>query len=123
MAQGLLQSFDKNIEVHSAGIFPASRVNPGAIEVMAEIGIDISKNSPRSIDEFLNDQWDYVITVCDEANEACPFFPGDVKHRLHFGVEDPSKATGSDEFVINEFRRIRNEIKTIFYKFYNDFLI
>jgi arsenate reductase len=123
MAQGFLQSFDKNIEVHSAGISPAAKVNTRAIEVMAEVGIDISKNSPRSVDEFLNDQWDYVITVCDEANEACPFFPGIVKHRLHFGFKDPSNAAGSEAFIISEFRRIRDEIRATFYKFYNDFLI
>jgi arsenate reductase len=74
MAQGFLQSFDSNIEVQSAGVSPAAKVNPRAIEVMAETGVDISKNYPKPVDDFLNDQWDYVITVCDDANEACPFF-------------------------------------------------
>jgi arsenate reductase len=118
MAQGFLQSFDKNIEIHSAGISPAAKVNSRAIEVMAEVGIDISKNSPRSVDEFLNDQWDYVITVCDEANEACPFFPGIVKHRLHLGFDDPSQFSGTEEFVMSEFRRIRDLIKNEFRDFY-----
>jgi arsenate reductase len=85
---------------------------------MAEVGIDISKNSPRSVDEFLNDQWDYVITVCDEANEACPFFPGIVKHRLHLGFDDPSQFSGTEEFVMSEFRRIRDLIKNEFRDFY-----
>ncbi|MBG0860555.1 MAG: arsenate reductase ArsC [Bacteroidales bacterium] len=119
MAQGFLQSYDKAIEVHSAGTFPAERINSKAVEVMAEAGIDISKNSPKSVDEFLNDQWDYVITVCDAANETCPVFFGKVKHRLHIGFTDPSKITGSEEFIMSEFRRIRDEIEEEFYKFYN----
>jgi arsenate reductase len=118
MAQGFLQSFDKNIEVHSAGTFPAARINPKAVEVMAEAGIDISKNSPKSVDDFLNDQWNYVITVCDDANETCPVFFGKVEHRLHIGFMDPSKVTGSEEFIMSEFRRVRDEIEDEFYKFY-----
>jgi arsenate reductase len=123
MAQGFLKSFDNTIEVQSAGTFPAAKVSPRAIKVMDEAGIDISKNSPKSVDEFLNDEWDYVITVCDDARESCPVFLGKVKHRLHIGFEDPSKATGSDEFIMSEFRRIRNEIRTAFYKFYDNLLI
>jgi len=118
MAQGLLQSFDKNIEVHSAGTFPASMINPKAVEVMAEAGIDISKNSPKSVDEFLNDQWDYVFTVCDDANETCPLFMGKAKYRLHMGFEDPSHATGSEDFILSEFRKIRDLIKKEFWDFY-----
>ena len=118
MAQGFLQSFNNNIEVFSAGTSPALKVNPIAIEVMAEAGIDISMNTPKSIDAFLNDQWDYVITVCDEANEACPFFPGKVKHRMHLGFEDPAKVTGSEEFIMSEFRRIRDQIEKEFYTLY-----
>ena len=120
MAQGFLQSFDKNIEVHSAGTFPASKINQKAVEVMAEAGIDISKNSPKSVDEFLNDQWDYVITVCDDANETCPYFSGKVKQRLHISFEDPSLITGQDEFVLKEFRRIRDEIRKEFRHFYQN---
>jgi len=123
MAQGFLKSFDSTIEVQAAGTFPATKVNPRAIKVMDEAGIDISKNSPKSVDEFLNDEWDYVITVCDDAKESCPVFQGKVKHRLHMGFEDPSNATGSEEFIMSEFRRIRDGIRTTFYKFYNDFLI
>ena len=118
MAHGFLQSFDKNLEVFSAGTIPAAGVNPKAVEVMSEEGIDISRNVPRSVDEYLNDKWDYVITVCDEANEACPFFPGIVKHRLHMGFEDPSNATGSEEFIMSEFRRVRDLIKVEFMEFY-----
>lgn len=123
MAQGFLKSFDSTIEVQSAGTFPATKVNSRAIKVMHEAGIDISKNSPKSVDKFLNDEWDYVITVCEDAKETCPVFPGKVKHRLHMGFEDPSNATGSEELIMSEFRRIRDEIRTTFYKFYNDFLI
>jgi len=119
MAQGFLKSFDNKIEVHSAGTFPATKVNQRAIGVMAEVGIDISKNAPKSVDEFLNDKWDYVITVCDDAKETCPVFPGKVKHRLHIGFDDPTHAIGTEEFIMSEFRRIRDEIEEEFYKLYN----
>jgi arsenate reductase len=118
MAQAFLKSFDNKIEVHSAGTSPAARVNTRAIKVMAEIGIDISMNSPKSVDEYLDDQWDYVVTVCDDANETCPVFIGKVKHRLHIGFVDPSHSTGSEDFIMSEFRRVRDEIKAEFYKFY-----
>ena len=123
MAQGFLQSFDKKNEIFSAGTFPALRVSSNAIKVMGEAGIDISKNLPKNVSQYLNVEWDYVITVCDDANETCHVFIGKVKHRIHMGFEDPSNATGSEKFVMNEFRRIRDEIKTQFLKFYNDFLI
>ena len=123
MAQGFLQSFDKRLEVSSAGTFPASKVNPRAIKVMAEVGIDISKNTPKSVDEFLNDKWDYVITLCDDAKETCPVFFGKVKHRLHMGFEDPSHATGTNEYIMSEFRRVRDEIKMSFYTLYTKQII
>jgi arsenate reductase len=123
MAQGFLMSFDEKIEVESAGTFPASKVNEKAVTVMNEAGIDISNNYPKPVEKFLNDEWDYVITVCDDAKETCPLFLGKVKHRIHFGFEDPSNATGSEEFIMSEFRRIRDEIKTTFYRFYNNFLV
>jgi arsenate reductase len=123
MAQGFLQSFDQRNLVFSAGTFPVSKVNSDAIKVMGEAGIDISQNTPKNVIQYLNEEWDYVITVCDDANEACPFFPGKVKHRMHFGFEDPSAAIGTEDFIISEFRRIRDQIKATFYKFYNDFLI
>jgi arsenate reductase len=107
MAQGFLQSFDKSIEVHSAGTEPASKINRNAVKVMAPV------------DRYLNDEWDYVITVCDHANETCPVFIGEVKHRLHMGFEDPSKAEGSEEFIMSEFRRIREQIRKEFRIFYN----
>ena len=118
MAQGFLQSFDNKLEVHSAGTEPAKQVNPKAIKVMAEAGVDVSQHTPKMVDQYLKDEWDYVITVCDHANETCPVFFGKVKHRLHMGFEDPSHMTGTDEFIWSEFRRVRNEIKEGFYKFY-----
>ncbi|MBN2215588.1 MAG: arsenate reductase ArsC [Bacteroidales bacterium] len=118
MAQGWLQSFDGHLKVYSAGTSPAGQVNPKAIEVMKEAGIDISNHTPHNVDRYIDDEWDYVITVCDNARETCPLFTGKVKYRLHIGFDDPSKAAGTDEFVHNEFIRIRDEIKEEFFKLY-----
>ena len=118
MAEGFLQSFAKNIEVHSAGTVPATQVNQTAVKVMQEVGIDISQHTPKMVDIYLKDVWDYVITVCDDANETCPAFFGKVKHRLHISFIDPSHATGTNEFILSEFRRVRDEIKTAFLKLY-----
>jgi len=120
MAHGFLQSFDKNLEVRSAGTEPAAKINPEAVRVMAEAGVDISHHTPKMVDQYLEDEWDYVITVCDNANEACPAFFGKVRHRLHIGFEDPSHATGTPEFIRSEYIRVRDEIKTAFYKLYTD---
>jgi arsenate reductase len=120
MAHGFLQSFDSKLTVRSAGTEPAERVNPIAIRVMRESGIDISSHVPGRVDQYMGEEWDYVITVCDHANETCPLFTGKVKHRLHIGFEDPSHATGTEEFILGEFRRVRDEIKNTFYKLYTD---
>jgi arsenate reductase len=120
MANGFLQSFDSNITVCSAGTQPATQVNPKAIKVMEEVGIDISHHIPTLVDEYIDEEWDFVITVCDDANETCPAFLGKVKHRLHIGFEDPSHASGSDEFIWSEFRRVRDMIKERFYTFYTE---
>lgn len=118
MAHGFLQSFDKNIRVCSAGTQASGKLNEKAVDVMKEVGIDISHHTSDSVEKYLNDEWDYVITVCGGANEACPAFFGKVKHRLHIGFDDPSHAIGSDEFIWHEFIRVRDEIKEAFYKFY-----
>lgn len=118
MAHGFLQSFDNRIIVHSAGTNPAARINEKAVLVMKEIGIDISSHKPESVEKYLGEAWDYVITVCDDANETCPIFPGKVTHRLHIGFEDPSKVIGNDEFIWGEFRRVRDEIKSKFNELY-----
>lgn len=120
MSHGFLQSFDKNLTVCSAGTAIAPQVNPKAVEVMHEVGIDISHHKPTLVDEYLKDEWDYVITVCGHANETCPAFFGKVKHRIHIGFEDPSHATGSDDFIWSEFRRVRDQIKEWFWNFYKD---
>lgn len=114
MAHGFLQSFSPALEVHSAGTKPAAQVNPKAVEVMLEAGVDISGHTPKGVDLYLSQQWDYVITVCGGANESCPAFTGKVRHRLHMGFEDPSEATGTQEFIMGEFRRIRDQIKERF---------
>lgn len=118
MAHGFMQSFDSRMDVHSAGTIPAAEVNRKAVDIMAEAGIDISKGIPKPVDLYLGEEWDYVITVCDEANEVCPFFTGKVKHRLHMSFQDPSKAVGSEEFITGEFRRIRDQIRTAFKNLY-----
>ncbi|GET28775.1 arsenate reductase [Prolixibacter sp. SD074] len=120
MAHGFLQSFDKNINVQSAGTEASGKLNEKAVAAMKEIGIDISHHTSDPVDKYLNDEWDYVITVCGGANEACPTFMGKVKHRLHIGFDDPSHATGTDEFIRSEFIRVRDEIKTAFYKLYTE---
>ncbi|WP_300956208.1 arsenate reductase ArsC [Muribaculum intestinale] len=120
MAHGFLQSYDSRLDVHSAGTVPAPRINPKAVEAMAEIGIDISDHTPKSVEKYLDEHWDYVITVCGGANESCPAFVGKVDHRLHLGFEDPSEAKGTPEFIDSEFRRIRDEIGRRFKQFYNE---
>jgi len=120
MAEGFLKSFDDKMEVYSAGTEPSGQVHPKAVQVMADLGIDLSKNKPKSVNEFLNIGFDYVITVCGDAKESCPMFTGEVKHRLHIGFDDPADATGTDEFILSEFIRIRDEIKRDFTKFYKE---
>lgn len=120
MAHGFLQSFDKRINVQSAGTEASGKLNEKAVAAMKEIGIDISHHTSDSVDRYLNDEWDYVITVCGGANETCPAFLGKVKHRLHIGFDDPSHATGTDEFIWSEFLRVRDEIKEAFYKLYTE---
>ncbi len=120
MAHGFLQSFDPELTVCSAGTEASGRLNTSAVKVMAEAGIDISHHTSDSVDQYLNDEWDYVITVCGGANEVCPAFLGKVKHRLHIGFDDPSHATGSEEYIYNEFIRVRDEIKDAFSDLYKN---
>ena len=120
MAHGFLQSFDKNISVFSAGTQASGKLNQKAVAVMKEAGIDISHHTSDSIEKYLKDEWDYVITVCGGANEECPAFFGKVKHRLHMGFDDPSHAVGTEEFIWSEFIRVRDEIKEGFYKLYTE---
>jgi arsenate reductase len=118
MAEGFLKSFDSNLEVHSAGTGPSDKVHPIAIQVIGEVGIDLSQNYPKNVDRFLDIAFDYVITVCDNARETCPIFTGKVNNNLHIGFDDPAEATGSEEEIISVFRRVRDEIKNDFWEFY-----
>ena len=118
MTHGLLQSLDLHLEVHSARTCPAPCVNPKAIEVMNEIGIDISTHTHKHVESYLNEKWDYVITICRGAKESCPTFTGKVKHLLHIGFEDPSHTCGTEEYIMREFRRVRDEISRQFMLFY-----
>ncbi len=110
MAEGLLRRLaDDRYDVFSAGTRP-SHVRPEAIAAMREVGVDISSNRSKSVDEFAGQSFDYVITVCDNAKESCPVFPGSVK-RIHWSFEDPASVQGTDEQRLSAFRRIRDEIK------------
>jgi arsenate reductase len=109
MAEGFLRHLaGDDFEVHSAGT-EASLVRPLAIEVMSEIGVDISGQSSKTLQQYLDEPWDYVITVCDDANESCPVFPG-ASERTHWSFEDPSKATGTEEERRAVFRRVRDQV-------------
>jgi arsenate reductase len=109
MAEGLLQQMGGNgFEVFSAGVSP-TRVRPEAIEVMKEIGIDISNHHSKSVEQFSGQEFDYVITVCDNANKQCPVFPGRTQ-RLHWSFDDPAAVEGDEDARLAVFRRVRDEI-------------
>ena len=109
MAEGLLRHIaGDQFEVFSAGVAPTT-VRAEAIEVLAETGIDISKHRSKSVDEFLGQEFDYVITVCDNANEQCPIFPGQTK-RIHWRFADPAAVEGDHELRIAAFRTVRDQI-------------
>lgn len=110
MAHGILKHIHPDAEVCSAGVRPASEVHPLAVKVMSEIGIDISGHYPKNVSEYLGQSWDYVITVCGGAKENCPSFTGKVAMRLHIGFDDPDAFTGTESEIIDEFRRVRDEI-------------
>ncbi|MFN4198080.1 MAG: arsenate reductase ArsC [Flavobacterium sp.] len=119
MAHGYLQHFAGNQAiVYSAGV-ETHGLNPFAVGIMAEDGIDISKHTSNHVDEYQDITFDYVITVCDNAKEACPFFPSQTQ-TLHHSFEDPSKASGTAKELIAEFRRVRNQIKDFSEKFVNE---
>lgn len=110
MAEGLLRKdAGDSFEVASAGVEP-TRVRPEAIKVMREAGVDISDHRSKSVDEFTGQEFDYVITVCDNANQNCPIFPGDTK-RIHWSIDDPAAAEGDGEARLAVFRRVRDEIR------------
>lgn len=113
MGEGLLRAMaGDRFEVFSAGTAP-SRVNPYAIKAMAEIGIDISGHQSKHLEEYLGDRFDYVITVCDNAAENCPVFPGPAK-RIHWSFPDPAAVQGAEEKVMASFRMVRDSIQNTF---------
>jgi len=119
MAEGILRNDGGgNFEVQSAGVI-SSFVRPQAIRVMSEIGIDISAHRSKSLDEFLEQSFDFVITVCDNANENCPIFPGRAE-RIHWSFDDPADAAGNEEEKLAVFRRVRDEIRDKLKKFVDE---
>src|SRR5215472_13618439 len=118
MAAGFLKSFDSRLDVCSAGTQPAARINPHAVQAMREVGVDISNGVPKNVSQFTNQSFDYVITVCDDADKNCPNFSGKVGKRVHIGFIDPAAATGTEEHIMSVFRQVRDEIKQKFADYY-----
>ncbi len=120
MAEGIANTIGKGkIKAYSAGLNPAGFVHPKAIEVMKEIGIDISHYTSKPIDETLLQKMDYIITLCGDAEETCPMTPPSIK-RVHWGLPDPAKAKGTEEEILNVFRMVRDEIKKNIEKMIDD---
>jgi arsenate reductase len=120
MGEGILKSLDARLEVQSAGTQPAAQVNPLAVRAMEEIGIDISGETPKNVEQFAAQSFDYVITVCGDADRNCPTFQGKVGRRVHIEFPDPALAAGSDEQRMAVFRNVREDIRTKFTEFYQD---
>ena len=118
MAEGFLRKFNPDWQVFSAGTRPSVEVHPLAIAVMREAGVDLAGHHPKDVGLFLDQSFDYVITVCSDAAGDCPVFSGRVTHRLHIGFPDPAAARGSSSEVLEEFRKIRDNIQQKFYQFY-----
>lgn len=114
MAEGILRAAAGDLlEVQSAGSKPAGYVHPKSIQVLAEIGMDISSHHSKHLNEFLDRPIDTVITVCGNADQVCPMFPGQA-HRYHWGFDDPAHATGTEEEILTAFRRVRDQIRLVF---------
>ena len=121
VAEGYLRHFARNkAEIYSAGI-ETHGVNPKAIAIMKEDGINISNHTSNNIEEYRNIDFDFVITVCDNAKERCPLFPGTAQ-KFHHNFPDPAKATGTEEEILKEFRKVREMIKDYSRKFIEDYL-
>lgn len=119
MAEGFIKHAHPDWNVYSAGTAASDRIHPLAVKVMSEVGIDISAGYPKTVDRFINQSFDYVITVCGNAKETCPAFMGVVHNREHIGFDDPAEATGSEEEKLLVFRRVRDEIHVQFSKYFN----
>jgi len=111
MAEAFFKTFGPDLQVCSAGTVPASQVNRRAIAVMKEIGIDMTSQYPKSVGQFLDQTFDYVLTVCDDARESCPVFTGNVGRSLHLGFQDPSFVSGTDAEVWSVYRSVRDEMR------------
>ena len=120
MAEGTLKSLDPEMDVQSAGTNPAAGVHPLAIQAMREVGTDISGETPKNVGQFLGQAFDYVITVCDDADRNCPIFQGNIGMRVHIGFPDPAAVTGTDEEKMAAFRAVRDQIRTRFTDFYQN---
>lgn len=118
MTAGFLKSWDTRLDIYSAGTAPAPRINPYAVRAMKEVGIDISSGTPKNVRQFLGESFDYVITVCDEADRDCPNFTGKVGKRVHIPFPDPARATGTDDQIMSVFRQVRNDIQAKFTDYY-----
>ena len=118
MAEGLLSYFSPNTKVYSAGTKP-EKVNPYAIKAMAEMGIDISRNTSNHADEYANINFDYVFTVCDNAKEICPIYPN-AKQMIHHSFHDPADATGSAQEQLKVYVEVRNQLRDYFKSFAED---
>ena len=110
MAQGFLRTWLPNALVRSAGTAPGKRVHPMAVAVMRDVGIDLTGNTLTSVQKFVGQRWDWVLTVCGGAKESCPVFTGQVRHRIHIGFDDPANATGTPDEIRAAFEHIRDEI-------------
>lgn len=120
MAEAFLRSFGPELQVFSAGTDPAEQTHPNAVRVMREAGIDISASCPKSVDDYLNESFDAVVTVCDDADANCPVFSGTVSRRLHLPFEDPARAIGNEEEKLEVFRRVRDQIRDRFRTLYKE---
>ncbi len=118
MTEGFLKSFDKRLEVYSAGTNPSPRINPFAVAAMKELGLDISGGTPKNAKLFTGENFDYVVTVCDDADKNCPNFIGKVGKRMHIGFIDPARATGTDAAKMLVFRKVRDQIREQFSALY-----
>ena len=120
MTAGFLKSWDSRLDVYSAGTNPSPKVNPFAIQAMKEVGVDISSGHPKSVMQFVGQSFDYVVTVCDDADENCPNFTGKVGKRLHIPFSDPARASGTDAEKMAVFRKVRDDIQERFREFYEN---
>lgn len=113
MAEGLARSRYPEVHIASSGTHPGTKVNANAVKVMEELGINIGNQRPEAVSAYRDQDWDYVITLCDNANRVCPEFSGKVGRRLHLSIEDPYDATGSAEEILGVYREVRDQLLEI----------